>query len=147
LLPAAPLANFKLIVDATLSQGSQGNGYGVSIRASNQQGVLVTYYGFELYGDGTYAVHKGMGTPNSLSDYTTLVPPTSNPSIRTQGNINHITIVANGPTMTLTINGQQVYQFSDSSYTTGSVALFVANLPGLSPGAQATFKNLVVYSL
>jgi hypothetical protein len=143
LLPATAFANFKLIVDATLSKGSQDNGYGVYIRASSQQGTLITYYRFELYGDGTYAVYKGL--PNSPNGYTALVPRTSNSSIQTQGNINHITITANGPTMALIVNGQQVKQISDGSYTSGSIALFVANLPGSPPGTQATFKNLVVY--
>jgi hypothetical protein len=47
--------------------------------------------------------------------------------------------------MALIVNGQQVKQISDGSYTSGSIALFVANLPGSPPGTQATFKNLVVY--
>src|SRR5207249_8423514 len=69
LLPTTGLANFKLLVDVTLSQGSQENGYGVYIRTTSQQESPTLYYRFELYGDGTYAVHKG--TPNSSLGYTT----------------------------------------------------------------------------
>src|SRR5215467_7279168 len=53
-------SNFKLTVQAVLSQGDQNNGYGIYIRgASNQKTDLATYYRFELYGDGSYAIFKG----------------------------------------------------------------------------------------
>jgi serine/threonine protein kinase len=141
-LPANTIfANFKLTVDAVLSKGSSENGYGVYIRASLQQGLFVTYYRFEFYGDGTYAVYKGMANGGVVE----LVKRTSNPALKKQGNINHITIVANGATMTLIVNGQQLNEIADSSYASGSAALFVSNLPGSPPGAQATFKNLAIY--
>jgi len=61
--------------------------------------------------------------------------------------MNHITIVANGSVMTLIVNGQTVYTYTDDNYKGGSIALFVSNLPKLAPGAQATFKNLAVYPI
>src|SRR5947209_6044529 len=52
-------SNFTLTVGAVLSQGDQNNGYGVYIRGtSNQRTDLATYYRFELYGDGSYAIFK-----------------------------------------------------------------------------------------
>jgi hypothetical protein len=139
--------NFRLTVDATLSHGDQNNGYGVYIRgASNQTSDLATYYRFELYGDGTYAVFKGVVDATGNSQSTTLVDFTVSPVIQKQGTVNHITIIANGPSMTLIVNGQTATTVTDSSYTNGTIALFVSNLPAPTPPvAQATFNNLAIY--
>lgn len=150
LIPGSKLyGNFKLTVDAALSRGDQGNGYGVFIRgASNQNSELATYYRFELYGDGTYAVFKGVTDANGNSQSNKLVDYTMNSAIQKQGSVNQITIIANGPSMTLIVNGQTLTTVSDPSYTNGSVALFVSNLPAPTPpGAQATFNNLALYPL
>ena len=140
-------SDFKLVVDATLSRGDQSNGYGVFIRgASNQNSELATYYRFELYGDGTYAVFKGVLDATGNSQSNTLVDYTMDPAIQKQGNVNHITIIANGPSMAFIVNGQTLKVPTDTSYTGGSVALFVSNLPAPTPpGAQATFNNLAIY--
>jgi hypothetical protein len=47
--------------------------------------------------------------------------------------------------MTFSVNGQVVKIVTDNTYTTGSIALFVSNLPNTTPGVQATFANLAVY--
>ena len=47
--------------------------------------------------------------------------------------------------MTFQINGVTVYTFSDNSYKSGSVALFVSNVSGVKAGAQATFQNLAIF--
>jgi len=139
--------NFRLTVDATLSRGDQNNGYGVYIRgASNQNSDLATYYRFELYGDGTYAVFKGVVDATGTSQSNPLVSYTMNSAIQKQGTVNHITIIANGPSMTLIVNGQTITTVTDSSYTNGSIALFVSNLPAPTPPvAQAIFNNLAIY--
>src|SRR6266481_2814374 len=76
-VPGNNLVDFRLDVDASLSKGDSSNGYGVFIRgALGSDGNLNTYYRFELYGDGTYAVFKGSldASGNRLSskvhDYT-----------------------------------------------------------------------------
>ncbi len=142
-------SNFKLVVDATLSRGDQSNGYGVYIRgASNQNSELATYYRFELYGDGTYAVFKGVVDASGNSQGNKLVDYTTDPAIQKQGSVNHIAIIANGPGMTFILNGQTLKVVTDTSYTGGSVALFVSNLPAPTPpDAQATFNNLAIYPL
>lgn len=142
-------SNFKLVVDATLSRGDQSNGYGVYIRgASNQNSELATYYRFELYGDGTYAIFKGVVDASGNSQGNKLVDYTTDPAIQKQGSVNHIAIIANGPGMTFILNGQTLKVVTDTSYTGGSVALFVSNLPAPTPpDAQATFNNLAIYPL
>jgi hypothetical protein len=72
-------------------------------------------------------------------DYTT------SSAILKQGQVNHIAISAKGPTMSLIVNGQTLKTITDNTYASGSIALFVSNLPNTSPGAQATFSHFNIY--
>lgn len=145
IVPNKNYSDFRLDVNAKLTSGDPNNGYGVFIRASDQGGGLGTYYRFELYGDGTFAIFKGSldasGTPQSAIVQGYVV----NPAIAKIGQVNHITIVSKGPNMTLIVNGQKIYTYTDDNYKGGSIALFVSNLPKLTPGAQATFTKLAIY--
>jgi hypothetical protein len=147
LLPGGKtFSDFHLSVDAVLSKGDQNNGYGIYIRgASNQNTDLATYYRFELYGDGTYAVFKGIVDATGNSTSVKLVDYTATDAIHAQGKVNHIDIIAKGSSMTLMVNGQVLKTVTDSSYTGGSIALFVSNLQGSRPGAQATFSHFAIY--
>ncbi len=147
LLPTTQsFSNFRLSVDATLSKGTQENGYGVYIRAaSNQNSELATNYRFEIYGDGTYDIFKGSVDANGNSTSSQLVKYNISNAIQKAGSVNHLTIIANGPTMTFIVNGQTIATATDSSYTSGTIALFVSNVSGTTPGAAATFSNLYIY--
>ena len=139
-------SDFYMTVDATLSKGTQSNGYGIYIRgASNQTIDIATYYRFELYGDGTFAIFKGSVDATGTSSSTALVNYTNSSVIQKQGKVNHIAINAKGSTMTFYVNGQVIKIVTDNTYTTGSIALFVSNLQNTTPGAQATFANLAIY--
>ncbi len=137
--------DFKLFVDATLTKGDPGNGYGIYIRGgSDANSDLATYYRFAVYGDGGYAIFKGdanSDAPTKLVDWT---PSTA---IQKAGKVNHILITANGPTLTLTVNGQELKTVTDTSYTKGSVAFFVSNVTDAKPGAQVQFSNFGIYPL
>ncbi len=138
--------NFLLNVDAVLSKGTQDNGYGIYIRgASNQTVDIATYYRFEIYGDGSFAIFKGTLDATGTSQSNTLVSNTLNPAILKQGKVNHISILAARSTMSLIVNGQLIKTFTDNSYTSGSIALFVSNLANAPAGAQAKFANLAIY--
>ncbi len=138
--------NFTLTVNATLSRGDQNNGYGVYIRGtSNAESDLASYYRFELYGDGSYAIFKGTTDASGQSTDTKIADYTLNPAIQKQGTVNHIMITAKGPTLSFIVNGQLLQTITDQSYTSGSVALFVSNLPQAKPGAAAQFSNLSIY--
>lgn len=146
ILPGKNLTDFRLDVDAKLSKGDPNNGYGVYIRgASSQDSDLGTYYRFELYGDGTYAIFKGLLNTSGQTQSNLVQTYTQNAAIAKAGITNHITIVAKGPTMTLMVNSQTVYTYTDDNYKSGSIALFVSNLPKLNPGAQVTFANLAIF--
>jgi hypothetical protein len=143
-------SNFKLYVDAMLIKGDQNNGYGIYIRgASNQNSALATYYRFEIYGDGSYAVFKGNvdgagnTTDTKLVDYST--DPIILPVNLTNPKPNHILVSAIGSTLIFTVNGTMLKTITDTSYTSGSIALFVSNLPESKTGAQASFAHLNIY--
>ncbi len=145
ILPGKSLTDFRLDVNATLTKGDPSNGYGVLIRSANQGSIFGMYYRFELYGDGTYAIFKGYLDTSGKTQSSTVQGYTANASIAKIGQVNHITINAKGPAMTLMVNGQTVYTYTDDNYKSGSVALFVSNVPGIRPVAQATFTKLVVF--
>lgn len=139
-------SDFNLYVDAILSKGEQNNGYGIYIRgAVSQHNDLTTYYRFELYGDGTFAIFKGTVDGSGKLTSTRIVDYTQSPDIQKQGGVNHIQIAAKGSTMTLIVNGQILKTINDTSYSSGSVALFVSNLQGSQPIAQATFSHFAIY--
>jgi hypothetical protein len=139
-------SNFYLTVDAVLSKGTEANGYGIYIRgASNQSLDIATYYRFELYGDGTYAIFKGTVDASGTSNSIALVDYTMSPVIQKQGQVNHIAINANGSTLSFYVNGHLIKFVSDNTYASGSIAMFVSNLPNSPPGAQAKFSHLIIY--
>jgi Domain of Unknown Function (DUF1080) len=139
-------SNFTLMVQATLSQGDQNNGYGIFIRgSSNQRTDLATYYRFELYGDGSYAIFKGTSDTRGNFIATKMVDYTLNPAIKTRGEANQIIIIAKGAVLSFIVNGQLLKAIRDTSFSSGSIALFVSNLPQARPGAQAQFSQFAIY--
>ena len=138
--------DFQLSVDAVLSKGSQDNGYGVYIRGTLSQNTsIISFYRFELYGDGSFAVFKGMTDANGTITASRLVDYTNSSLIQKQGILNHVMINAKGSRLQFIVNGQTVSTVSDTTYMNGSVALFVSNLQNASPGAEATFSHLTIY--
>ena len=138
--------DFRLEVDADLSLGDPINGYGVFIRGTlDTSGIIETYYRFELFGNGQYAIYKGVQSGNGTSTDMKLVDFTTSSAIHKQGSINHISITAKGANMALKVNGVVVQTITDNDYSTGSIALFVSNLASAAAGAQATFSNLGIY--
>jgi hypothetical protein len=138
--------DFQLSVDAVLSKGSQDNGYGVYIRgALSQNSSITTFYRFELYGDGSFAIFKGTADANGVVTTPRLVDYTNSSAIQKQGELNHLTISAKGSSLRFSVNGQTLSTIADTAYTSGSVALFVSNLQKAPPGAIATFSHLAIY--
>ena len=146
IVPGKTFSDFTLTVDTVLSKGDPNNGYGLYIRGgSSQDSQLGTYYRFELYGDGTYAIFKGVLDGSSNTQSNKLVGYLASPSIQKQGIVNHMKVIAKGQNMTFIVNGQVLSKITDNNYRGGLVALFVSNLPGSPPVAQATFSNLAIY--
>jgi hypothetical protein len=141
-------SNFQLTANAMLSKGDQNNGYGFYIRgAANQGNEVATYYRFELYGDGSYAIFKGSTGADGKTVDTKLVDFLLNPAIAKKGKLNHIMIIARGSKMSFIVNNHLLQTVTDTSYASGSIALFVSNLPEAKPVAQAQFSQLAIYAL
>jgi hypothetical protein len=139
-------SDFYLTVDSNLTKGTQDNGYGLYIRGTSDQNLdIATYYRFEIYGDGSYAIFKGTVDATGATKSQTLVNYTPTTIINKAGKVNHIAISAKGATMTLYVNGQKLKTIVDNTYASGSIALFISNLPQSPPGAAVTFSNLVIY--
>jgi hypothetical protein len=133
-------------VDANLTTGAQQNGYGIYIRGSlAANGSLGTYYRFEVYGDGNFAVYEGVQSSDGTLSTTTIVAETPSSAIRFAGQTNHLTVIAKGSQMSFLVNGVQVYTFNNTNYKSGAIALFVSNVQNVAAGADATFTNLAVF--
>jgi Domain of Unknown Function (DUF1080) len=146
ILPGRNFGDFRLDVDAKLTKGNPGNGYGVYIRGTAGQNIdIALYYRFELYGDGSYGLFKGSLDANSNPQSSQISTFMTNATTQKEGNVNHITIIAKGSNMKFMINGVLVFNLNDSSYKGGEVALFVSNVKGLPRDAQAAFSNLAIF--
>jgi hypothetical protein len=145
-VPEPTFSDFRLDVDAELVQGSQANGYGIYIRgASTQNSVLGLYYRFEVYGDGTFAIYKGTQNVNGQIQSSVIKAQQANAAIYRAGRMNHLTILAQGASMIFQVNGITVYSFTDTSYKSGSVSLYVSNVFGVPADAQAIFEKLAIF--
>ena len=141
-------SNFALSADDTLTKGDENNGYGFYIRGAAGQGnELASYYRFELYGDGSYAIFKGSTDANGKSIDTKLVNFLLCPAIAKRGETNHVLIVARGSKLSFIVNNQLLNTVTDKSYTIGTIALFISNLPEAKPGAQVQFSQLSIYAI
>lgn len=98
--------------------------------------VGINGYGWVIYANGTYQLVKW----DNAGAATNLVPLTRSPFIHTGlEQINALKIIAKGPTLTLFMNGHQLQQITDSTYTSGGIALGAARF-----AADAVFSNLVI---
>jgi hypothetical protein len=108
---------------------------------------FASYYRFELYGDGSFAIFKGVLDSTGHSTSTTLVDYTVSPSIRPYGKLNHLMIIARGASLSFIVNDQLLKTISEHSYSSGTIALFVSNLPQAKPVTQVQFSHLAIYPL
>jgi hypothetical protein len=98
--------------------------------------VGIDGYGFLLFANGTYQLVRWDIQGNA----TNLIPITPSTAIHTGlGKTNEIKIIAQGAEITLVVNGLQLSQISDPTYTTGNIALGAARF-----AAEAVFSNLTI---
>jgi 3-keto-disaccharide hydrolase len=139
-------ADFRVDVDVALAKGDAANGYGMYIRASSTQDTpLGLYYRFEVYGDGSFWIYKGTADGNGNSISTALKQSAPNNAVYTNGNLNHLTVIAKGSQLSFIINSTTVSTFTDTTYKSGAVALFVSNIKGSTTNALATFEHFAVF--
>jgi hypothetical protein len=139
--------DFRLDIDAGLTTGDPKNGYGVYVRgALAQDDPLGLFYRFEIYGDGYFYIYKGSLDANgNLQVQSIAQSQQPSDAVNVKGQMNHLTIIAQGPKLTWIINGTTVASLTDNSYKSGTMALFVSNVAKVPAGAQATFQNLAIF--
>ena len=128
--------NFILEVDGRLLQGDQGSSYGVLFRMQD----TTRFYRFEITGDGLFMVERRDGE----SGWVRFVDRWMETPAINQGlnSTNRLKVEALGQTITLYVNDIQVHQFSDTAYSSGTIALDAGTF--VQPQAQVAFDNLVV---
>ena len=116
-LPDHTFDDFILEVDVRLLEGDLGSSYGVLFRMQD----TTRFYRFEITGDGLYMVERRDGA----AGWTRFVESwTESTAIRQGlGNTNHLRVEARGQSVALYVNDQLVHQFTDTAYSSGTIAL------------------------
>lgn len=135
-LPDITFDNFILEVDARLLEGDLGSSYGVLFRMQD----TTRFYRFEITGDGLYMVERRDGEQG----WTRFVDRWTESTAIKQGlgSVNRLRVEALGQTISLYVNDESLYQFTDTAYSSGTIALDAGTF--VQPAAQVAFDNLVV---
>lgn len=135
-LPDITFDNFILEVDARLLEGDLGSSYGVLFRMQD----TTRFYRFEITGDGLYMVERRDGEQG----WTRFVNRWTESTAIKQGlgSVNRLRVEALGQTISLYVNDEPLYQFTDTAYSSGTIALDAGTF--VQPAAQVAFDNLVV---
>ena len=128
--------DFVLEFDAALVEGDEWNAYGVLFRYKDK----ANHYELMIGGNRSYAVSKLVS-----DEWTAIIEWTSSAAIRPAGQVNHVRLVAFGGTFVLYINDQLVDQFTDTSLSSGDIALAVGTWD--SPPARAIFDDLAIWDV
>jgi Domain of Unknown Function (DUF1080) len=138
---AAPVtfSDFSVTTAFTLLKADPNDSAGLYLRGDVN---LNQGYFIDIFGDNTYDIVKVF--PDASKD-TFLISPTSSSAINPLGQQNKLTVVMKGPSLVLLINDKVVNSISDSTYTSGQIALFAEN-GRTSNGINATFNSVAVYS-
>ena len=128
------LSDFHLSVEATQVAGPDDNEYGVLVRMQDAH----HFCRFSISGDGYYVVNKYDGEEwRELGDDWS-----SSDTIHLGAEMNLLEVVCQGRTMTLLVNGVQLVQVEDSSYSRGGIGLYAGSF--FEPGVEVHFDNLKI---
>ncbi len=116
------LDNYVISVDFTVHQGDTHDSSGLYLRGD---GSLDHDYRVDVNGNNTVDIAKEWLDADQVEQTTMLVSPKHTSYLNPPGKQNTLTVILIGPTITVEINSLVVIMVSDSSYTSGQVALFV----------------------
>ena len=135
-LPDITFDDFILEVDARLLEGDLGSSYGVLFRMQD----TTRFYRFEITGDGLFMVERRDGE----SGWTRFVDRWTESTAIKQGlnSTNRLRVDARGQSVSLYVNDELVHQFTDTAYSSGTIALDAGTF--VQPQAQVAFDNVVV---
>lgn len=129
-------SDFVLEVDARQRAGKPEASYGVLFRMVDG----TQFYRFEITGNGSYIIERR----DADGSWTRLIPEwKTSPAINQGLNVaNRLKVIANGPELTFYANDILLEQITDSTYTTGRIALDAGTFGG--GDLQVSFDDLSV---
>ncbi|MFC2082084.1 family 16 glycoside hydrolase [Candidatus Bipolaricaulota bacterium] len=133
-----PFGTFQLEVDVRhISGESNLTAAGIVFRLDDWD----NYYGFRISPTGTYSIWKEVG-----GSWTDLVGWTSSAAIREDIATNHLTVLADGSSLVFLINGEEVDEVVDTSFSTGFIGIYARTYDG-STNVHVAFDDIVVTEL
>jgi hypothetical protein len=128
------LSDLYLTVEVTQIAGPDDNEYGVMVRMQDPQ----HFYRFSISGDGYYLVSKydGQEWKPLGADWT------PSDAIHPGAATNLLGVVCQGAKLTFLVNGVQLAQVADRSYSRGDVGLYAGSF--FEPDVEVQFDNLRV---
>lgn len=134
LLPERTFSDFVLTVEATPQDNETHYSYGVVFRAND-----LSSYAFEVGNDGLYGVFLYTDEWQTLEDW-------SETEAIQVGQMNTLTIRADGSTLTFSVNGELLTTIEDSTLAGGQIGFLIETFDEGLPAA-VTFDNLVITAL
>lgn len=131
----ATYSNFTFQVEMSLVKGDGG---GIVFRANETSDQ---FYRLTFYSDGTYGLYVYVNASGSSSR---TIKTGNVPSGTTMSDTNTIAIVANGTTLSIYFNKQQLDTVSDSTYSSGEIALTASDITN---PVEAVFTNAQLWQL
>jgi len=133
-----PFDNFQLECDIAHINGTDNlSAAGLIFRVVDGD----NYYVFRISPAGTYSLREVIdGTWNTIIDWTT------SSEILTGAVTNHVTIYADGSSLTFFVNGEEIGDVVDGSLSTGFVGVIATSFAGNSD-MHVSFDNIVVTEL
>jgi hypothetical protein len=135
--PPRDFADFALEVDARRVSGPLDNEFGVQVR---YQPDTDAFYLFAISSNGFYSVQKYEG-----GEWQRLVDWTESPAIQQGDAVNRLRLTCQGERMRFFANGEQLTQWRDASFRSGSVGLLASSAD--KGGVVVAFDNLRVRAL
>jgi hypothetical protein len=134
--PGQDYEDVRVEVDAAKNDGSDNNDFGIICRYQDKS----SFYAFLVSSDGFYAIAKVVGGEYNLLGLDGMLP---SDAIQQGQATNHVRADCVGTTLTLHVNGQQVYSVEDDTYASGDVGLIAGTFD--EPGTDIRFDDFVVY--
>ena len=130
-----PFKDFSLEVEVAKENGPDDVDYGVVLRRIDAN----CYYRVWISGSGSYGFEK-LDNGQSIE----LIPSTKSPGINTGNAANQIRVDCYGNHFAFKVNGNEIGNFTDESFSTGEIGFGVRT--HLKGGAEVSFDNLKIYA-
>lgn len=134
--PGLKFGDVRIEVDAFKVGGDRDNRFGILCRAVDDN----SFYTFIISSDGYYGIGMINDDAYQLIGMEALQPTDA---IQVGSAMNHLRADCIGDTLTLYVNGVQLAQVKDATFTAGDVGLVAGTYA--APGTDIRFDNFVVY--